>query len=386
MIVREIASLLLEYARSFRSVVIVGPRQSGKTTLAKACFPGKPYVSLENPDMLELANQDPRGFLGGFSRGAILDEIQRAPQLFNYLQEILDNSEEDGLFILTGSNNILLQENISQTLAGRIGILDLLPLSYREIRDLVKGLSLPELIVRGFYPEIYHKNRSPQIWYQSYIRTYLERDVRQIKQIENTLLFQKFLRLCAGSVGQQVNYASLSNDCGIDVRTVHSWLSVLENSFVLYRLQPFHQNFKKRLVKSPKIYFVDTGLACALLNIKSPGEFSNSHFKGALVENFVVSECLKNKQNLNQYDRKFYFWRDNNGTEIDLIVEAGDAIAPVEIKSAQTYSNDFSRSMKKFMLYSGTTHGTIVYNGSAGFKGSDGIDLLNWKDFFVSED
>ncbi len=331
--------------------------------------------------MLELANQDPRGFLGGFPRGAILDEILRAPQLFNYLQEILDNTEEDGLFILTGSNNILLQENISQTLAGRIGILDLLPLSYREIRELVKGLSLPELIVRGFYPEIYHKNRNPQIWYQSYIRTYLERDVRQIKQIENTLLFQKFLRLCAGSVGQQVNYASLSNDCGIDVRTVHSWLSVLENSFVLYRLQPFHQNFKKRLVKSPKIYFVDTGLACALLNIKSPEEFSNSHFKGALVENFVVSECLKNKQNLNQYDRKFYYWRDNNGTEIDLIMEAGDTITPVEIKSAQTYSNDFSRSMKKFMLYSGTTHGTIVYNGLAGFKGSDGIDLLNWKDF-----
>jgi hypothetical protein len=381
MIVREIASLLLEYSRSFRSVVIVGPRQSGKTTLAKACFPAKSYVSLENPDMLELANQDPRGFLAGFPKGAILDEIQRAPQLFNYLQEVLDNTEEDGLFILTGSNNILLLENISQTLAGRIGILDLLPLSFREIRELVKGMSLQELIVRGFYPEIYHKNRNSQIWYQSYIRTYLERDVRQIKQIENTLLFQKFLRLCAGSVGQQVNYASLSNDCGIDVRTVHSWLSVLENSFVLYRLQPFHQNFKKRLVKSPKIYFVDTGLACALLNIKSSDELSNSHFRGALVENFVVSECLKNKQNLNLYDRKFYYWRDNNGTEIDLIIEAGNAMTPVEIKSAQTYSNDFIRGIKKFMLYSGTPRGTIVYDGSAGFKGSDGIDLINWKDF-----
>jgi predicted AAA+ superfamily ATPase len=382
MIVREIAPLLLEYARSFRSVVIVGPRQSGKTTLAKACFPDKPYVSLENPDMLELANHDPRGFLGGFPKGAILDEIQRAPQLFNYLQEILDNTEEDGLFILTGSNNILLQENISQTLAGRIGILDLLPLSFREVRELVKGLSLPELILRGFYPEIYQKNRNPQLWYQSYIRTYLERDVRQIRQIENTLLFQKFLRLCAGSVGQQVNYASLSNDCGIDVRTVHSWLSVLENSFVLYRLQPFHQNFKKRVVKSPKIYFVDTGLACALLNIKSKDEFSNSHFKGALVENFVVSECLKNKHNLNQYDRNFYYWRDNNGTEIDLIIEAANTISPVEIKSAQTYSKDFSRSLKKFILYSGTKQGTIVYNGEASFKGSDGIDLINWKDFF----
>jgi predicted AAA+ superfamily ATPase len=381
MIVREIASLLLEYSQSFRSVVIVGPRQSGKTTLAKACFPQKAYVSLENPDMLELATKDPRGFLSGFSQGAILDEIQRAPQLFNYLQEILDNTEEDGLFILTGSNNILLQENISQTLAGRIGIVDLLPLSFREVKDRVNDLSLPDLIVRGFYPEIYHKNRNPQLWYQSYIRTYLERDVRQIKQIENALLFQKFLRLCAGSVGQQVNYAALSNDCGIDVRTVHSWLSVLENSFVLYRLQPYHQNFKKRVVKSPKIYFVDTGLACALLNIKSNDEFSNSHFKGALVENFIVSECLKNKQNLNQYDTKIYYWRDNNGVEIDMIIESGNKISPVEIKSAQTYSNDFSRSLKKFMLYSGTSQGTIVYNGTAGFNGSDGIDLINWKDF-----
>jgi predicted AAA+ superfamily ATPase len=384
MFVREIAPLLIEYSNAFRSVVIVGPRQSGKTTLAKACFPSKAYVSLENPDTLELATQDPRGFLSGFPKGAILDEIQRAPQLFNYLQEILDNTDEDGLFILTGSNNILLQENISQTLAGRIGILDLFPLSFREVKDRAKDLSIPELILRGFYPEVYHKNRNPQIWYQSYIRTYLERDVRQIKQIENALLFQKFLRLCAGSVGQQVNYASLSNDCGIDVRTVHSWLSVLENSFVLYRLQPYHQNFKKRVVKSPKLYFVDIGLACALLNIKTNAEFSNSHFKGALVENFVVSECLKNKQNFNQYDRKFYYWRDNNGVEIDLIIEVGNTILPVEIKSAQTYSSDFSRNMKKFMLYSGITHGTIVYNGEAAFKGSDGIDLLNWKEFLCA--
>jgi predicted AAA+ superfamily ATPase len=319
--------------------------------------------------------------LSGFPKGAILDEIQRAPQLFNYLQEILDNTDEDGLFILTGSNNILLHENISQTLAGRIGILDLFPLSFKEVKDRANALSMPELILRGFYPEVYHKNRNPQIWYQSYIRTYLERDVRQIKQIENILLFQKFLRLCAGSVGQQMNYASLSNDCGIDVRTVHSWLSVLENSFVLHRLQPYHQNFKKRVVKSPKLYFVDTGLACALLNIKTNAEFSNSHFKGALVENFVVSECLKNKQNRNQYDRKFYYWRDHNGVEIDLIIEEGNTIIPVEIKSAQTYTSDFSRNIKKFMLYSGITHGTIVYNGEAAFKGSDGIDLLNWKEF-----
>lgn len=382
MIAREIASILLEYAKSFRSVLIVGPRQSGKTTLAKSCFPDKAYVSLENPDVREMATLDPRAFLSQYSTGAILDEIQRAPILFNYLQEILDNSQEDGLFILTGSNNILLQENISQTLAGRIGILDLLPLSYVEVKGILKENSLPELIIKGFYPEIYDKNRNPSIWYQSYIRTYLERDVRQIKQIENTLLFQKFLRLCAGSVGQQVNYTSLSNDCGIDLRTIQSWLSVLENSFVVYRLQPYHQNFKKRVVKSPKLYFVDVGLACALLNIKSKVEFANSHFKGALVENFVVSECVKNNHN-RQLGHKFYYWRDNNGVELDLILEDGLQVNPIEIKSAQTYSKDFSRNLKKFIAYAGLQQGTVVYDGTQSIKGTDGIDVVHWANFLM---
>ncbi|MEX0812663.1 MAG: ATP-binding protein [Chitinophagales bacterium] len=380
MITREIKETLMEYARSFRAVLVVGPRQSGKTTLVKQCFTEKPYVSLENPDQRELATEDPKAFLNRFPQGAILDEVQRAPLLFNYLQEILDNSNDDGLFILTGSNNILLQENVTQSLAGRIGILDLLPLSYREISQFPSSLTLSDIIPRGFYPEIYDKHRKPQLWYPSYIRTYVERDVQQIKQIENGLLFQKFLKLCAGRIGQQVNIASLSNDCGIDIRTVQSWLSVLQSTYIIYLLQPFHQNFNKRIVKSPKLYFYDTGLSCSLLNIKTSDEFLLTHFKGALVENFFVTECIKNNQN-NQQGEQFYYWRDNNGVEVDLIVEKQNKILPIEIKAAQTYTKDFSKNLKKFKSYSGINEGCIVYDGTTEFKGSNGIEVLHWSNY-----
>mgnify|MGYP005840297159 CR=1 FL=1 len=383
MIKRELSVIVKEYAQSFRAVLIVGPRQSGKTTLVKHCFPNKPYISLENPDERELATVDPRAFLNRFPDGAILDEIQRTPLLFNYLQEIIDNSDEDGLFILTGSNNILLLENITQSLAGRIGILDLLPLIYSEVKSFTNKTSLSELIIKGFYPEIYHKNRNPQLWYPSYIRTYIERDVRQIKQIENSLMFQKFIKLCAGRIGQQINISSLSNDCGIDIRTVQSWLSILESTYVVYLLQPFHQNYNKRLVKSPKLYFYDTGLACSLLNIKTQDEFLNSHFKGALVENFIISECFKNNKN-KQLGQQFYYWRDNKGVEIDLLVELADRITPIEIKSAQTYTKDFSKNLKKFISYSAIDKGIILYDGSAEFKGSDKIEVMHWSTYLVS--
>jgi uncharacterized protein len=382
MIQREIIKKLTEYAQSFRAVLLVGPRQSGKTTLVKQCFPDKPYISLENPDMRELATSDPRAFLNNFLQGAILDEVQRVPILFNYLQEILDNTEKDGLFILTGSNNILLQENVTQTLAGRIGILDLLPLSYREIRQNLQDVSLAEIIIKGFYPEIYDKNRKPQIWYPSYIRTYIERDVRQIKQIEDTILFHKFIKLCAGRIGQQLNLASFSNECGINARTVQSWLSVLQSTYVIHLLQPFYQNFNKRIVKSPKLYFYDTGLACSLLNIKAKDEIMLSHFKGALVENFIVSECIKNQQN-RQTGEQFYYWRDNNGVEIDLLVARGNSFMPIEIKSAQTYTRDFNINLKKFMTYSEVKQGLILYDGITEFKGSDGIELMHWSKYLT---
>jgi uncharacterized protein len=380
MIQRNITDLLKIYAQSFRSVLIIGPRQSGKTTLAKTVFPNKPYVSLENPDESLLAINDPRAFLNRFPKGAILDEIQRTPLLLNYLQEILDNTNEDGLFILTGSNNILLEEHTTQTLAGRVGVLDLLPLSYNEIFKTDAQPSIAEVILQGFYPEIIAKKRNQGLWFPSYIRTYVERDVRQIKQIEDVFLFQKFLRLCAGRIGQQLNITSLSNACGINLKTAQSWLSILESTYIIRLLQPYYENFNKRIVKSPKLYFCDTGLACALLNIKSTNELMLSHFRGALVENLIIMENIKNSYNTNN-GKQFYYWRDNNDVEIDLVIQNGETITPVEIKSAQTFTKDFTKNLKKFMSFSGVKKGLVIYDGNQSFEGSDGIDVINWRDF-----
>jgi uncharacterized protein len=379
---REIKNLLLDFAGQFRAVMVVGPRQSGKTTLVQSVFPNKPYVSLENPDERALALDDPRAFLSRFSEGAILDEIQRVPDLLNYLQGILDKTDEDGLFILTGSNNILLQESVSQSLAGRVGVLDLLPLSYREIATTKEALTLQELIFRGAYPEIYNRDRSPQIWYPSYIRTYVERDVRQIKNIENTALFTKFLKLCAGRVGQLVNLTALSNECGIDMRTASSWLSVLESTYVIRLLQPFHHNFNKRITKSSKLYFIDSGLACSLLGIRTTDELVLSHFKGALVENFIIMELIKNGLNKGLQQTPYY-WRENNGVEVDVILDSGTSFRPIEIKSAQTFSKNFLVNLKKFGSYSGASNGTLLYDGEMEFTTEDDFEVLNWKTFFM---
>lgn len=380
MIPRELITVLEEYATEFRSVLLVGPRQSGKTTLVRETFPDKPYVSLENPDERLLAETDARAFLNRFPDGAILDEVQRVPSLLNYLQEVLDLTDRDGLFILTGSNNILLQENITQTLAGRVGILDLYPLSFREIGTIAKEYSLNELIFRGSYPEIYNKNRKPEWWYSSYLRTYVERDVRQIKNIENTSLFIKFLKICAGRIGQQVNNTAISNECGIDLKTVQSWLSVLEQTYVINLLQPFYNNFNKRILKTPKLYFVDTGLACSLLGIRKTKELELSHFRGSLVENYIITECRKNNSNQNS-GQAFYYWRDNKGVEVDLIIDTGTTFLPVEIKSAETFSNDFTQNLKKIKSYSGVKKATIVYNGKMEFETSDDIEIVNWTSF-----
>lgn len=380
MINRELNTVLIEYATQFRSVLLVGARQAGKTTLTKLTFPDKPYVSLENPDEKLLAESDARAFLSRFPNGAILDEIQRVPSLLSYLQEILDRTDEDGLFILTGSNNILLQESVSQTLAGRLGILDLYPLSYREIKDSSKSYALNEVILKGSYPEIYHKNRKPEIWYPSYIRTYVERDVRQIKSIENTSLFIKFLKICAGRIGQQINLSGISNACGIDVKTVQSWLSVLEQSYVIKLLQPYYKNFNKRIVKAPKLYFIDSGLACSLLSIHHKDELTLSHFYGALVENYIIIECMKNNAN-QQLGQNFYYWRDSNGVEIDLIIDKGSDFVPIEIKSAQTFSNDFKRNLEKIKNYANIQQGVVVYNGKMEFSTTDDIQVINWESF-----
>jgi uncharacterized protein len=380
MVKRNAEKYLRLLAKEFRSVAVVGPRQSGKSTLVKSVFPKKPYVSLEDPDERLQAVNDPRAFLARFKNGAIIDEAQRVPDLFSYLQKILDDIREDGLFILTGSNNFLLLESISQTLAGRIGYMDLLPLCYDELLQFKqKGASTNKLIWSGCYPEVYDRKRSPTLWYPAYIRTYVERDVKQLKNITDTILFTRFLQLCAGRTAQQLNLATLSSESGIDVRTVQNWLGILESSFILFFLRPHHKNFNKRLIKTPKLYFYDTGLACSLLGIKSENELANSHFRGALFETYVVAECLKHKHNSGSQS-SFYFWRDNKGVEMDLIADSGKKLLPIEIKAAQTYRDDYLGNMHKWNEYSGNKGGVLLYDGAQSFERSDKIKIANWRE------
>lgn len=355
---RALENSLMSAAKEFSAVAILGPRQSGKTTLARHKFPKHKYISLEDYDLREIANTDPRGFLNDYpsTTGIILDEIQHAPKLLSYIQTFIDltldpnhkknnnSSEKRGFFIITGSQNFLLNQAISQTLAGRIAILTLLPLS---IAELTKNKLLPSKIetavFTGSYPVLYTEKRSITRLYQGYINTYLERDVRQIKNIPDLNLFKKFLSLCAGRIGQEVNYSSLGNDCGLDDKTIKAWLSVLEASYIIFLLQPYYQNFGKRLIKSPKLYFVDTGLACTLLRIKSADELLDNAMRGPLIESFMISDLLKQQYNLELLP-SIYFWRDLSGNEIDCIIDEGNIIVPVEIKASKTVISNFFKN------------------------------------------
>ena len=378
--VNRIAKKILKlYSRQFRALAVVGPRQSGKTTLVRKTFPRKPYVSLENPDERIQADNDPRAFLNRFRNGAIIDEVQRVPALFSYLQQVLDETNKAGLFILTGSNNFLLQQSVTQSLAGRIGYIDLLPLCLKEINLFGRvPLSTDALILNGCYPELYDKERKPGIWYPSYIRTYVERDVKQLRNIENTLLFTRFLQLCAGRIGQMLSAASLSNDAGVDVRTVNAWLGILQSSYIIHLLPPHHRNFNKRLVKTPKLYFVDTGLACSLLGIRQEKELTNSHFRGALFENYVLMELMKMKFNSGSHTN-FFFWRDNKGVEVDVLVDDGKKLFPVEIKAAQTFNDSYLKAIRTWNNYSGNTGGLLIYDGRQEFTQTDKIKVRNWR-------
>ena len=379
MIHRTIEQLLVQYSREFRALAVVGPRQSGKTTLVRSVFAHKPYISLENPDELLLASSDPRAFLNRYLGGAVIDEAQRVPALFSYLQQILDETSEDGLFILTGSNNFLLQQSVTQSLAGRIGYIDLLPLSYNEINSLdLPTLSTNQLILQGCYPEIYDKQRSHQIWYPAYIRTYVERDVKLLRNIDNTLLFTRFVQLCAGRIGQQLSVSALSNECGIDVKTVQAWLSILQSSFIIYLLPPHFKNFNKRVVKTPKLYFTDTGLACSLLGIRSENEVSTSHFRGALFENYVVSELLKHKFNTGS-PVNLYYWRDSLGVEIDILLDTGQTLYPIEIKASETFQESHLKPMQQWQRISGITRGLLLYDGEQEFDRQDSVNVRNWR-------
>jgi predicted AAA+ superfamily ATPase len=373
MINREAEKELRELSKQFRAVAVTGPRQSGKTTIVRKVFSDKTYVSLENPDIRRFAADDPRGFLSTYPNGAILDEAQRVPELFSYLQQVLDETKENGLFILTGSNNFLLNNSISQSLAGRVAYLFLLPLSIGEI--MPEANQSNRLMFQGGYPEIYQNNVDPVKFYANYIRTYVERDVRLIKNINDLYTFERFLRLCAGRIGQLLNMNSLATEIGVDVKTISSWIGVLEASFIVFRLQPYHKNFNKRIVKMPKLYFYDTGLAAALIGIDDISQLTIHPFRGALFENLIVLDFLKKSFNSGK-PNNLYFWRDNTGNEIDLLIKKNNRPYPVEIKSGQTINDEYFKGIRYWHKLTGDEGGYLVYAGDIEQKRSQSIRVV----------
>jgi len=380
MIQRQAEEKVRSLARQFKAVAVMGPRQSGKTTLTRRCFPGKAYVSLENPSTRSFALEDPQGFLNQYEGGAILDEIQRAPDILSYLQQRLDESEEPGKFILTGSNNLLFLEKITQTLAGRVAYLELLPLSIAELKAVEGALSsLNTLLLKGAYPAIQAQGIDPQDWFAAYVRTYVERDVRQIRNIENLLQFERLLALCAGRVGQELNYSNLAVETGMDVKTVQAWLGVLQASYIVFLLPPFYKNFNKRVVKSPKLYFYDTGLASYLLRVENAGALFQHPYRGALFENLVVSELMKNR--LNQGQRpNLYYWRDNAGHEIDVVIDNGLEMIAAEAKSGSTITGDFFKGLAYWRELTQTANGLVFYGGDEPQERSTGFKVEPWRE------
>lgn len=380
MIKRQAEAVLLDLAKGYPILAITGPRQAGKTTLARSAFPGKRYVSLEDLDEREFATQDPRGFLARFPDGAIVDEAQRCPNLFSYLQTRVDAELRMGLFVLTGSQQFGLMSNITQTLAGRVGLIQLLPFSLQELQAVEAPITnLDDVLWRGMYPPIYDRNLAPEKWFANYVMTYIERDVRQVVEVQNLSLFQRFIKMCAARVGQLLNMSSLAIDCGVSHNTIRSWLSVLEAGYVVFLLQPHHQNFGKRLVKTPKLYFHDTGLAAFLLGIRDAEHLSIHSARGALFENFVVSELIKHRYNQG-LPSNLYFWRNNTGDEVDVVIEQGEKLLPLEIKSGQTFNADFLTGINKWMKIAGNVALTpqLVYGGSEQMT-RNGVEVRSWK-------
>jgi len=381
MIPRLATATLQSLARGYPILAITGPRQSGKTTLAQNTFPDKPYVSLEDLDTRAFAQEDPRGFLARYAHGAVLDEVQRCPALFSYLQTRVDANKRMGEFVLTGSQQFGLLSNISQTLAGRVGLVQLLPFSLPELQQGGVTVSkLDELLWRGLYPPLYDRSLAPRQWFSNYVVSYVERDVRQLIEVQNLSLFQRFLKLCAGRCGQLLNMTALANDCGVTHKTVAAWLSVLEAGYVVFLLQPHHRNFGKRLVKTPKLYFHDTGLAAYLMGIADAGHLAIHSARGALFENWVISELLKHRYN-HGLPSNLYFWRNNTGEEVDVVIEQGDRLLPLEIKSGQTFNADFLNGLRKWTGYAGDAAlpAHLVYGGDDSMTRS-GVAVHSWRD------
>jgi len=379
MLPRILSTTLTRLAKAFPVVAVTGPRQSGKTTLVRALFPDKPYVSLEDPTERGFAQEDPRGFLARFSSGAIFHEAQRWPDLFSFLQGMVDEDRTPGRFILTGSQQFGLLSGVTQSLAGRVGMARLLPLSLQEITPAADDTA-DTCMLKGGYPALHTQPVVPADWFASYVATYVERDVRQLMNVQDLAAFQRFIRLCAGRTGQLVNANALAGEAGISHTTAAAWLSVLQASDLVFLLPPYHRNFGKRLVKSSKLYFVDAGLVCWLLGIRDLEVLSVHPLRGALFETFIVSEFLKRRYNAGK-PPDLYFWRDNNGLEADLLFEHGTAIQTVEIKSGHTLTSDYVRAGRRSSRFAGDEAAMpwLIYAGDETLERS-GVRAISWRD------
>ncbi len=380
MIARALTDHIRKMLDKFPVVSLTGPRQSGKTTLLKESFPDYTYFNMERIDHRELFLSDPIGFLNSHPSRLIFDEAQAVPELFSYIQVVSDERGTAGQYILSGSQSFLMNEHISQSLAGRVSVNQLLPFDVSEL-DNDATLDYSNLIVNGFYPRIYDRHIAPADFYPSYLQTYIERDVRSLKNIENLGSFSKFLSLCAGRTGQILNLNSLANDAGITVNTVKSWLSVLEASYIIFLMQPYYQNFNKRIIKSPKLYFYDTGIVCSLLKITNPEVLRTHHLYGHLFENLVIGELRKSQFHAGQ-QASTYYWRESNGVEIDCLVEHGNRLCAIEIKGGQTFSTDFVKNLNAFPNLSShlSIDKYVIYAGELSSRTGD-VNLLGWNDF-----
>ena len=391
MIERHLSSYIKEAATQYPIVAVTGPRQSGKTTLCRALFPDSQYVNLEKPDIREFAAEDPNGFLAQFKKPVILDEIQRVPQLFSYIMVLADERNRMGEFILTGSQNFHLQDAISQSLAGRCAIMKLMPFSHRELAGLpphdifqIRDWDIQEQpqtnvfehIFRGGYPPIHDRNIRPGNWLAQYTQSYLERDIRTLVNVSDLETFEKFLRLTAGRSGQILNMDSFASDVGVSPVTVKHWISLLIASYVVFLLRPHQKNFNKRLTKSPKLYFYDTGLVCYLLNIRSAEALALHNQRGPIFETYLVSEMVKACMNAG-IEPPLYFWRDSSGHEVDLIIEDGEELFPVEIKSGETVNGSMFDGLEYWRKLSGEAGGMLCYGGYESFD-RNGFKVRSW--------
>ena len=375
---RQISLSLKQSAEQFPVVFLTGPRQSGKTTLLKKHFQDFRYVNLEDPEMRQWAIDQPRDFLQHFRWPLVIDEAQYAPDLFSYIQLIADEHQKTGMYILTGSQNFLLMQKISQSLSGRTSIINLLPFSYSELKQAYIKENTNSLMLKGFYPRLYQTVKDSSLFYKSYITTYVERDVRQLANISNINSFIRFIRLCAGRCGQLLNISSLATEAGISHNTCNAWISYLTTGFIIHLVSPYYKNFNKRIIKSPKLYFTDTGLLCHLLGINSQESLALHNLRGNIFENLVFIEILKYKLNRLQ-EPGIWFWRDNHGTEIDFIIESNLNPVAVDVKSGSNFHSEYLANLNKFKLYAQSEVSSyLIYDGEIERKIND-INLLNWK-------